>query len=185
MTQDFLTNQFLVAMPSLTDPNFQHSVVYICEHSAESALGIIINRTTDIVLNDIFKQLSITAEAPHVGQQPVFQGGPIQMERGFVIHEPPGNWESTLTLSDLGVTTSRDVLASMACGQGPQKTFVALGYAGWGAGQLETELAGNSWLSTPAKHSIIFETPVGQRWQAAAQLIGVDLSLLPEDAGHA
>ncbi|HVC38055.1 MAG TPA: YqgE/AlgH family protein [Gammaproteobacteria bacterium] len=185
MAQDFLVNQFLVAMPSLIDPNFQQSVVYICEHNAQSALGIVINRPTNIVLNDIFKQLSLKAD-DQLGQQPVFQGGPVQTERGFVIHEPPGNWESTLTLGDhLGVTSSRDVLTSMARGQGPQKIFVALGYAGWGAGQLETELANNSWLNTPADHSIIFETPVEQRWQAAAQLIGVDLSLLSGDAGHA
>ncbi len=186
MAQDFLINQFLVAMPSLTDPNFQQSVVYICEHNAQSALGIVINRSTNIVLHDIFKQLSIEADDPLLGQQPVFQGGPVQMERGFVIHEPPGNWESTLTLGErLGVTSSRDVLASMARGRGPQHSFVALGYAGWGAGQLETELANNSWLNTPADRGIIFETPVEQRWQAAAQLIGVDLALLSGDSGHA
>ncbi len=186
MAQDFLINQFLVAMPSLTDPNFQQSVVYICEHNAQSALGIVINRFTNIVLHDIFKQLCIQADDPLVGQQPVFQGGPVQMERGFVIHEPPGNWESTLILGNhLGVTSSRDVLASMARGRGPQHSLVALGYAGWGAGQLETELANNSWLNTPADRSIIFETPVEQRWQAAAQLIGVDLALLSGDSGHA
>ncbi|MGH8377402.1 MAG: YqgE/AlgH family protein, partial [Gammaproteobacteria bacterium] len=119
-------------------------------------------------------------------QRPVFQGGPVQMERGFVIHQPVGAWEATLKIGDnLGVTTSRDVLAAMARGEGPQNAFVALGYAGWSAGQLEAELAGNSWLSTPADRSIIFETPVEQRWQAAAHLIGVDLSLLSGDAGHA
>jgi putative transcriptional regulator len=186
MDQDFLVNQFLVAMPSLNDPHFHQSVVFICEHNAQSALGIIINRPTNIVLNDIFKQLSITAVDHQMGQRPVFLGGPVQMERGFVIHEPPGHWESTLILSDqLGVTSSRDVLACMARGQGPEKIFVALGYAGWSAGQLETELANNSWLSMPADRSIIFETPIEQRWQAAAQLIGVDLSLLTGDAGHA
>ncbi len=186
MAQDFLVNQFLVAMPSLNDPNFHQSVVYICEHNAQSALGIIINKPTNMVLNDIFKQLSITAVDQRMRQQPVFQGGPVQIERGFVIHEPPGNWESTLILDEqLGVTSSRDVLDCMARGQGPQKIFVALGYAGWGAGQLETELANNSWLSLPADRSIIFETPVEQRWQAAAQLIGVDLALLTGDTGHA
>ncbi|HVA54865.1 MAG TPA: YqgE/AlgH family protein [Gammaproteobacteria bacterium] len=186
MAQDFLVNQFLVAMPSLNDPNFHQSVVYICEHNAQSALGIVINKPTNMVLNDIFKQLSITTLDQHMGQQPVFQGGPVQIERGFVIHEPPGKWESTLILDErLGVTSSRDVLACMARGQGPQKIFVALGYAGWGAGQLETELVNNSWLSMPADRNIIFETPVEQRWQAAAQLIGVDLSLLTGDAGHA
>lgn len=186
MKQDFLVNQFLVAMPSLNDPNFHKSVVYICEHSAQNALGIIINKPTNIVLNDIFKQLSIQPDDQNMARRPVFQGGPVQTERGFVIHEPPGQWESTIILGEhLAVTSSRDVLAGMARGQGPQNTFVALGYAGWGAGQLETELANNSWLSTPANRSIIFETPVEQRWQAAAQLIGVDISLLTEDAGHA
>jgi putative transcriptional regulator len=186
MAQDFLVNQFLVAMPSLNDPNFHQSVVYICEHSPQSALGIVINKPTNIVLNDIFRQLSIKTGDQYMGKQPVFQGGPVQTERGFVIHEPPGNWESTLIMGDsLGVTSSRDVLACMARGQGPQKIFVALGYAGWGAGQLETELANNSWLSTPADRGIIFETPIEQRWQAAARLIGVDLSLLSGDTGHA
>ncbi|MDE2235154.1 MAG: YqgE/AlgH family protein [Gammaproteobacteria bacterium] len=186
MTQDFLVNHFLVAMPSLNDPNFHKSVIFICEHNAQSALGIIINKPTSIVLNDIFKQLAITAKDERIARQPVFQGGPVQTERGFVIHEPPGSWESSLILGDcLAVTSSRDVLACMARGQGPQNIFVALGYAGWGAGQLESEMASNSWLSTPANRSIIFETPVEQRWQAAAQLLGVDIALLTEDAGHA
>ncbi|MGH8283404.1 MAG: YqgE/AlgH family protein [Gammaproteobacteria bacterium] len=186
MPQDFLVNQFLIAMPSLNDPNFQQSVVYVCEHNADSALGIVVNRPTQVVLGDIFKQLSIEAGDRQLAQRPVFQGGPVQMERGFVIHEPAGAWEATLKIGDnLGVTTSRDVLAAMARGAGPQKTFVALGYAGWSAGQLETELASNSWLSTPADRGIIFETPVEQRWQAAARLIGVDISLLSGDAGHA
>lgn len=186
MAQDFLANHFLVAMPSLHDPNFQQSVVYVCEHNAGSALGIVINRPTTVVLGDVFKQLSITADDHELSKRPVFQGGPVQTDRGFVIHEPSGDWESTLKLEGgLGVTTSRDVLAALACGQGPGRTFVALGYAGWGAGQLETELAANSWLSTPADKRIIFETPVPQRWQAAAHLIGVDLMLLAGDAGHA
>ncbi|MGA9851523.1 MAG: YqgE/AlgH family protein [Gammaproteobacteria bacterium] len=186
MSQDFLINQFLVAMPALNDPNFQQSVVYICEHNSESTLGIVINRPTNVVLGDVFKQLSIPPGDRRLAQQPVFQGGPMQTERGFVIHEPAGTWESTLKINDaLGVTTSRDVLAAMARGEGPRKAFVALGYAGWSAGQLETELASNSWLSTPADQHIIFETPVEQRWQAAAHLIGVDLTLLSGDAGHA
>jgi len=185
MTQDFLVNHFLVAMPSLHDPNFQQSVVYVCEHNAGSALGIVINRPSRVVLGEIFKQLSITVDDPALVQRPVFQGGPVQTDRGFVIHEPAGAWDSTLNLGGLSVTTSRDVLAALARGTGPGKTFVALGYAGWGAGQLETELAANSWLSTPADQRIIFETPVAERWQAAARLIGVDIALLPGDAGHA
>lgn len=185
MAQDFLGNHFLVAMPSLHDPNFQQSVVYVCEHSAGSALGIIINRPSGVVLGDIFKQLSISVDNPALAQYPVFQGGPVHTDRGFVIHEPPGAWDSSLKLGALGVTTSRDVLAALARGAGPSRTLVALGYAGWGAGQLESELAANSWLSTPADKRIIFETPVAERWQAAARLIGVDIALLSGDAGHA
>lgn len=185
MAQDFLDNHFLVAMPSLRDPNFHQSVVYVCEHNAGSALGIVINRPSSVVLGDILKQLSISVDNPSLAQRPVFQGGPVQTDRGFVIHEPPGAWDSTLKLGELGVTTSRDVLAALARGQGPGHSFVALGYAGWGAGQLETELAANSWLSTPADKRIIFETPVAERWQAAARLIGVDIALLSGDAGHA
>lgn len=186
MAQDFLVNHFLVAMPSLNDPNFHQSVIYVCEHNATSALGIIINRPTGVVLGDIFRQLSITLDNPSLAERPVFQGGPVQTDRGFVIHEPTGHWDSTLKLDgELGVTTSRDVLTALADGTGPSRTFVALGYAGWAAGQLETELAANAWLSTPADRRIIFETPSEKRWQAAAELIGVDLALLPGDAGHA
>lgn len=185
MVQDFLVNHFLVAMPSLQDPNFQQSVVYICEHNAGSALGLVINRPSTVVLGDIFKQLSISVHDPLLAQRPVFQGGPVQTDRGFVIHAPAGAWDSTLKLGELGVTTSRDVLAALALGRGPGQTLVALGYAGWGAGQLETELAANSWLSTPANQRIIFETPVAERWQAAARLIGVDIALLSGDSGHA
>lgn len=184
--QDFLSNHFLVAMPSLADPNFRGSVTFICEHNDKGALGIVINRPTQVVLNDILKQLAITPADPAVGQRPVFQGGPVQTERGFVIHEPAGEWEATLKLgANVGVTTSRDVLAAIARGEGPKKMLVALGYAGWGAGQLEQELAHNAWLSTPADMRIVFDTPVAERWQAAASLIGVDLAMLSSDAGHA
>ncbi|HET7395505.1 MAG TPA: YqgE/AlgH family protein [Gammaproteobacteria bacterium] len=184
--QDFLTNHFLVAMPTLADPNFHRSVAFICEHNAQGALGIIINRPSNVVLGDIFKQLSITASDAHSNGLPVWQGGPVQLERGFVIHAPAGAWESTLKLDpDLGITSSRDVLNAVAHGSGPEKLFVALGYAGWGAGQLEAELAENAWLSTPADPHILFDLPVDQRWQAAAKSIGVDLTLLSGDAGHA
>jgi putative transcriptional regulator len=186
MTQDFLTNQFLVAMPSLEDPNFRESVTFICEHNPQGALGIVINRPMNVVLGDILKQLSLEAEDGATAATPIFLGGPVQPERGFVIHEPQGAWEATLKVGEhIGVTTSRDVLAAIASGGGPRKAFVALGYAGWSPGQLEEELRSNSWLSAPADMRIVFETPVEQRWQAAAKLIGVDLSLLSGDAGHA
>src|SRR5215472_1615982 len=171
MSQDFLTNQFLVAMPALEDPNFRESVTFICEHNARGALGIIINRPMNVVLDDILKQLDLKAEDPAMGATPVYLGGPVAPERGFVIHEPAGEWDATLKVGEaLGVTTSRDVLAAMAEGSGPKKSFVALGYAGWTAGQLEEELKSNSWLSAPADPHIIFDTPVDQRWQAAARL---------------
>jgi putative transcriptional regulator len=185
-SQDFLTNHFLVAMPTLADPNFQHSVTFICEHNSQGALGIIINRPSNVMLGDIFKQLAIKASVKASNTLPVWQGGPVQVERGFVIHTPTGDWESTLKLdSGIGITTSRDVLAAIARGAGPEKQFIALGYAGWGAGQLEAELAENAWLSTPADPRILFDLPVDQRWQAAAQSIGVDLALLSGDTGHA
>ena len=186
MAQDFLTNQFLVAMPSLEDPNFRESVTFICEHNAHGALGIIINRPMNVVLDDILKQLDLKAESLAMGATPVFLGGPVQPERGFVIHEPQGDWQATLKVGEnIGVTTSRDVLAALAGGNGPKRSFVALGYAGWSPGQLEEEIKSNSWLSAPADAAIIFDTPVEQRWQAAARSIGVDLSLLSGDAGHA
>lgn len=186
MSQDFLTNQFLVAMPSLEDPNFRESVTFICEHNAKGALGIVINRPMNVVLDDILKQLALNARDAATGATPVYHGGPVQPERGFVIHEPVGSWESTLKVGEqLGVTTSRDVLAALAQGEGPTRVLIALGYAGWSAGQLEEEISSNSWLSAPADRRIIFDTPAEQRWQAAAKLIGVDLALLSGDAGHA
>jgi putative transcriptional regulator len=186
MPQDFLTNQFLVAMPALEDPNFHASVTLICEHNARGALGIMITRPMNVVLDDILKQLDLKAQDPATSAMPVYLGGPVQPERGFVIHEPLGTWDATLKVGEtLGVTTSRDVLAAMASGSGPKRTFVALGYAGWSPGQLEEELKSNSWLSAPADAAIIFDTPVELRWQAAARSIGVDLALLSGDAGHA
>ncbi len=186
MSQDFLTNQFLVAMPGLEDPNFRETVTFICEHSAQGALGIIVNRPMNVVLEDVLKQLALKASDSDTGASPVFLGGPVQTDRGFVIHEPHGEWEATLKVTDsLGVTTSRDVLEALAAGGGPRRCFVALGYAGWTAGQLEEEMKSNSWLSVPADPRIIFDTPSELRWQAAAQLLGVDMTLLSGDAGHA
>ena len=186
MSQDFLTNQFLVAMPGLDDPNFRETVTFICEHSAQGALGIIVNRPMNVVLEDVLKQLALKASDSDTGASPVFLGGPVQTDRGFVIHEPHGEWEATLKVTDsLGVTTSRDVLEALAAGGGPRRCFVALGYAGWTAGQLEEEMKSNSWLSVPADPRIIFDTPSELRWQAAAQLLGVDMTLLSGDAGHA
>lgn len=183
---DSLANHFLIAMPTLADANFARSVTLICEHSGEGAMGIVINRLTDLHLGDIFEQLGIEpGKATHAGSG-VYFGGPVQNNRGFVLHEPLGSWESTLSVTDkFGVSTSRDILDAIAENRGPEKFMVALGYAGWGAGQLEREISENSWLSGPASRDIIFDLPVEHRWKAAAQLVGVDLSTLSGEAGHA
>lgn len=183
---DYLSNQFLIAMPNLGDPNFYRSVTYICQHDAEGALGIVINRPLDLTLADIFAQLSLTHDAGILARQPVMEGGPVQRERGFVIHPREGKWESSLEVSDrLAVTTSRDILAALADGSGPTNALVALGYAGWGAGQLDMEMAANAWLTVPCEEEILFETAFEQRWAAAAQRIGINISELNLPAGHA
>lgn len=185
-TQHSLINQFLIAMPGLRDPNFFHTVTYICEHSAEGTLGIVINRPSQVVLRDVLQHMDVSANDPSIAQQTVYRGGPVQTERGFVLHSPPGDWDSTLKITDdIALSTSRDVLENIAQGKGPKRSLVALGYAGWGAGQLEQELAQNAWLSGPADTAILFDLPHEQRWHAAAALLGVDLSLLSHDAGHA
>ena len=182
---EFLINHFLIAMPGLADPNFFHTVTYICEHDADGAMGIVINRPLDLSLGDILSHMDISA-TPDTAPLPVFQGGPVQTERGFVVHAPLGDWDATLKVSDeIGITASQDVLASIATGKGPQRSLIALGYAGWGAGQLEQEMADNVWLSGPATAEVLFDTPVEKRWEAAAGLLGIDLTLLSSDAGHA
>lgn len=181
-----LTNHFLIAMPTLEDRNFYRTVTFLCEHSDEGAMGIVINRVTDMKLGEILEQLDITDVDRSLSAQPVYLGGPVQNNRGFVIHEPLGNWESTLPVTDtIGVSTSRDILAAIAENRGPDRFLVALGYAGWGPGQLEREMAENSWLSGPANREILFELPLETRWNAAAGLVGVDLTMLSSEAGHA
>jgi len=181
-----LANHFLIAMPTLADANFARSVTLICEHSDKGAMGIVVNRMTDLRLGEIFEQLSIDSAKASNTESIVYLGGPVQNNRGFVLHEPLGNWESTLTVTDnLGVSTSRDVLEAIAHNRGPDKYMVALGYAGWGAGQLEREISENSWLSGPASREIIFNLPAEHRWKAAARLMGVNLSTLSGETGHA
>jgi putative transcriptional regulator len=149
-------------------------------------MGIVINRLTDLHLSDIFDQLGIAPDKTSYADDVVYLGGPVQNNRGFVLHEPLGDWESTLSVTDkFGVSTSRDILEAIAENRGPEKFIVALGYAGWGAGQLEREITENSWLSGPANQDIIFDLPVEQRWKAAAHLVGVDLATLSSEAGHA
>ncbi len=181
-----LTNQLLIAMPTLADPNFSQSVAYLCEHNADGALGIVINRPSGITVGELLEHLEIPLEDSEVAARPVYAGGPVQRERGFVLHRPLGDWDSSLTVADdLGVTTSRDILEAIARDEGPEEWLLALGYAGWGAGQLERELAENTWLNGPASLDILFHRPTDQRWYAAAASLGVDLSLLSSESGHA
>jgi putative transcriptional regulator len=186
MQAPHLTNHFLIAMPSLADPNFSRTVTYLCEHTEEGALGIVINRPTGVQLGELLEHLGLQAGGGNISEQPVFLGGPVQQDRGFVLHRPAGQWDSSLRIADdVVLTTSQDILAAITKAQGPQDYLVALGYAGWGPGQLEEEMAENAWLSGPASADIMFGQPSEWRWRNAAALLGVDLSLLPSDAGHA
>lgn len=187
MTESFsLTNQFLIAMPALDDPNFHGTVTYICEHNPQGAMGIVINRPLSLTLGEVFQQMKISSPETDIARRPVYMGGPVQIDRGFVLHNPAGQWNSMLRITDeLGITTSKDILENLATGAGPKQTLVALGYAGWGAGQLEQELADNAWLCGPADNRIIFDTPWQQRWEAAAALMGVDLNQISDQIGHA
>jgi putative transcriptional regulator len=180
-----LTNQFLIAMPALADPNFARTVTYLCAHTDEGAMGIVINRPLNLDLADVLDHMEIKNANPEVNEVPVLQGGPVQRERGFVLHAPVGKWDSVLKVSDeIGVATSRDILTAVAEGRGPEQTLVALGYAGWDAGQLEREVLENAWLSGPSNTDIIFEVPYEQRWDRAARLLGVDPERLSGEAGH-
>jgi putative transcriptional regulator len=181
-----LSNHFLIAMPTLEDPNFHHTATYICEHDENGALGVVINRPLELQLGEVLLHMDIRTDDIEIASQPVYMGGPVQNDRGFVLHKPSGDWEATLKVTDeIGITSSRDILAAIAEGKGPEYAIVTLGYAGWGAGQLEQELAGNAWLSCPANADIVFRTPTERRWLAAAELIGVDMHLLSSEAGHA
>ena len=181
-----LANQLLIAMPGMPDPNFSTTVTLICEHNSDGALGIVINRPLDLNLGGLFEQLDAENSNPAANQDPVLLGGPVGPERGFVLHSPTEMFENSLAVSDdILLTLSRDVLDAMATGNGPDKTLVALGYAGWGAGQLDEEMLANSWLSVPATPEIVFDTPFGERWMSAAQSIGIDISQISPDAGHA
>lgn len=185
-TDNSLSNHFLIAMPALDDPNFYHTTTYICEHDEDGALGVVINRPLHMRLGEILAHMDIEPGNDEISSRPVYRGGPVQSNRGFVLHEPSGDWEATLKVTDkIGITSSRDILQAIAAGKGPEKVIVTLGYAGWGAGQLEQELAANTWLNGPASSRIVFDTPSEERWMAAAALLGVDLNLLSSDTGHA
>ncbi len=186
-----LTNQFLIAMPGMTDDNFARTVVYLCEHSEKGALGLVINKPIDIKLKNLFEKVDLSLDREELAEQPVYFGGPVQTERGFVMHEkgpadaPPYNSSIVIPGGVVEVTTSRDVLEALSSGAGPKKVLVTLGYSGWTAGQLEDELARNGWLNVDADASVIFDTPVEQRYERALALLGVDPRMLSQEAGHA
>lgn len=185
-----LANHFLIAMPAMVDPNFARTLTYVCEHNADGAIGIIVNRPMEMTLASLFERVDIALEAgepqQRFGNLPVYFGGPVQTDRGFVLHRPGGSWQSTLNVnSDIALTSSRDVLQMMGSAGEPSQVLVSLGYAGWSAGQLEWELAQNAWLTVEAEPAVIFGLPPEERFAAAMQLLGVDFANLSEVAGHA
>lgn len=180
------SNHFLIAMPGMTDPNFAHSLTYVCEHNDDGALGIVVNKPTEMTLSALFQQIEVPLTDALLAKRPVHFGGPVQVDRGFVLHRPLGNWQSTLACSDdVGLTTSKDVLEAVARGHGPREVLVSLGYAGWSAGQLEQEIAQNAWLTVEANPDLLFDVPPEERLPAAMQLLGIDFSRLSDDVGHA
>ena len=184
MNHGIFRNQFLLAMPGRVAGNFADSVTLIAEHNDDGAMGLVINKPSELTVRDMLGHMDIEA---HVDKQlPVFWGGPVQPERGFVLHRDEGDWESSLKIAgNLAITTSRDILEAIGNGFGPSAYLITLGYAGWGDGQLESEMLANSWLSTPSSEQIIFDTPVKIRWAAAAKLLGVEAHQLSGLAGHA
>jgi putative transcriptional regulator len=185
------TNQFLIAMPGMGDESFAGAVVYLCEHTDKGALGLVINKPIDIKLKNLFEKVELTLDREDIAEEPVYYGGPVQTERGFVLHErldaDGGHYSSTLAIPGgaLEMTTSKDVLEALSNGNGPRKLLVTLGYSGWGAGQLEEEIGRNGWITVEAAPDIIFDTPVEQRYHKALSLLGIDPALLSAEAGHA
>ncbi|WLH12419.1 YqgE/AlgH family protein [Pseudomonas hefeiensis] len=182
----YLKHHFLIAMPHMADPNFAHTLTYIVEHTANGAMGLVINRPQELNLADILEQLRPDVEPPLLCQHvPIFIGGPVQTDRGFVLHPTGPSYQATVDLDGVSLSTSQDVLFAIADGVGPEKSLIALGYAGWEAGQLEAELADNAWLTCPFDADILFNTSSELRLEAAANRLGVNLSLLTSQAGHA
>jgi putative transcriptional regulator len=182
----YLKHHFLIAMPHMADPNFAHTLTYIVEHTANGAMGLVVNRPQELNLADILEQLRPDVEPPLLCQHvPIFIGGPVQTDRGFVLHPSGPKYQATVDLDGLSLSTSQDVLFAIADGVGPAKSLIALGYAGWEPGQLEAELADNAWLTCPFDAGILFDTSSELRLEAAASRLGVNLSLLTSQAGHA
>ena len=182
-----LTNHFLIAMPAMTDPYFAHTLTYICRHDDEGAMGVVVNRPIDLTLRALLEQIDIPMSADAGGSAPVLYGGPVQMDRGFVLHAPLGAWQSTLAVNDqIGLTTSRDILQNVGSGElSTEGLLVTLGYAGWEAGQLERELGENSWLTVEASAEVLFGLPPAERLPAALQRLGISFAMLSDQAGHA
>jgi putative transcriptional regulator len=187
-----LTNQFLIAMPGMGDGTFAGTVIYLCEHTEKGALGLVINKPIDITLKNLFEKVELSLDREDLAELPVYFGGPVQTERGFVLHEPLGGsdedtaYNSSLKIEGgLEMTTSKDVLEAISSGAGPKKMLVTLGYSGWAAGQLEDEMSRNGWINVEAEPGIIFDTPVDQRYEKALSLLGIDAGMLSSDAGHA
>jgi putative transcriptional regulator len=181
-----LTNHFLLAMPGMADTNFGGAVVFLAEHSAKGALGLVINRPMELDLKSLFERIDLKLDIAPLSTSAVFYGGPVQTDRGFVLHQPLGTWSSTVTVHDsLGLTSSKDVLEAVAEGTGPARLLVTLGYAGWGPGQLEDEIARNAWLTVEADADVIFSTPVEDRLSRAYGLLGINPAFLSSAAGHA
>ncbi len=185
-----LTNQFLIAMPGMADETFAGAVVYLCEHNDKGALGLVINKPIDIKLRRLFEKVELSLDREELAEQPVFFGGPVQTERGFVLHEklgdPDAHYNSTLSVpGGLEMTTSKDVLEALSEGTGPRRVLITLGYSGWQAGQLEDELGRNGWLTVNADPKVIFDTPIDRRYDTALSLLGIDPHMLSQEAGHA
>jgi len=180
-----LTHHFLIAMPNMVDPHFAKTLTFICEHNDKGALGLVVNRPIEMSLQTLLEQVSIPLEGDDLKAVPVHFGGPVQVDRGFVLHAPLGQWQSTLAVSsEIGLTTSKDILQAVARREGPGKLLVTLGYAGWAPGQLENELAQNAWLTVQAKPEVIFDLRAEERLPAAMSLLGIDFASLSEQAGH-
>jgi putative transcriptional regulator len=181
-----LTQHFLIAMPAMSDPHFSKTLTFICEHNDQGALGVVVNRPIDLTLHALLEQIEITPNTDDAKLISVHYGGPVQTDRGFVLHTPTGAWQSTLAVGEhIGLTTSKDILQAVARGDGPPRMLVTLGYAGWAPGQLEHELAQNAWLTVHADPHILFETPADRRYDASLKLLGIDLAMLSDAAGHA
>lgn len=185
------SGHLLIAMPNLTDPFFSKSLTLICAHNADGAMGVIINKPIDMQYGELFEKIELQLENTQLNEQPVLFGGPVQPDRGFVLHEKHGEWDSSIAVTDeIALTTSKDILAAVANGTGPENILLSLGYAGWVAGQLEQEIAANSWLSVKPEnshtlHKILFDTPHDEQFNAAMSLLGFDPSMLSDIAGHA